>query len=119
MLPVQITVRDMSISLALETTIRKYAEKLQRYYDRILSCHVVIKVSQKRKHQGKLFDVHIDLTIPKKAFVVTHKQDQKIYTAIHKAFDAMGRQLEEYTCKRYGRLKKHPDMMREYVDESH
>lgn len=115
MLPVQITIRDMPISAALETTIRKRAEKLEQFYDRIISCRVVIELPQKHKHQGKLFNVRIDLSIPKKELVVTHKQNQDIYIAIREAFNAMTRQLEEYAHKRHGRIKNHNHIMYGHV----
>ena len=115
MLPVQITVRDIPISPALETTIRKRAEKLKQFYNRITSCRVVIELPQKHKHQGKLFNVRIDLTIPRKELVVTHKYDQDIYIAIRDAFDAIARQLEEYSHKRHGRVKNHNHIMHGHV----
>lgn len=107
MLPVQITIRDMPISPALESAIRKKAEKLLKYYDRICSCRVVIEVPQKHKHQGKLFNVRIDLTVPGKELVVNRKQDEDVYIAIRDAFYAIGRQLEEHSRKRHGRVKSH------------
>ena len=115
MLPVQITVRDIPISPALETTIRKHADKLKQYNNRITSCRVVIEIPQKHKHQGKLFNVRIDLTIPRKELVATHKYDQDVYIAIRDAFDAIIRQLEEYSRKRHGRVKSHNPIMHGHV----
>lgn len=111
MLPVQITVRDMLVSPVLETNIRKRAEKLTQYYDRISSCRIVIEQAQKHKHQGKLYNVRIDLTVPGKELVVTRKCDEDIYVAVRDAFDALGRQLEEHARKRHGRVKTHSDVM--------
>lgn len=115
MLPVQITVRDIPISPALETVIRKRAEKLKQFNSRITSCHVVIELPKKHKHQGKLFNVRIDLTIPRKELVVTHQYDQDIYIAIRDAFDAIARQLEEYSRKRHGRVKIHNHIIQGHV----
>jgi ribosomal subunit interface protein len=115
MLPVQITMRDIPLSPALETLIRKRAEKLNQYYDRISSCRVVIESPQKHKHQGKLYNVRIDITVPGKELVVTRKQDEDIYIAIRDAFDAIVRQLEEHSRKRHGRVKAHNDVMHGHV----
>ncbi len=115
MLPVQITMRDIPFSPALETLIRKRAEKLKQYYDRISSCRVVIESPQKHKHQGKLHNVRIDITVPGKELVVTRKQDEDIYVAIRDAFDAIERQLEEHSRKRHGRVKTHNDVMHGHV----
>lgn len=116
MLPVQITIRDIPISSALETNIRKRVEKLQRFYKRIISCHVVIEVPQKHKHQGKLYNVRIDLTVPPKMeFVVTRKKDQDVYIAIREAFNAMTKQLKEYAHKRHGQVKFHHNVMHGHI----
>lgn len=115
MIPVQVTTRDIPISPALETLIRKRAEKLSQYYDRISSCRIVIDVPQKHKHQGKLFNVRIDITVPGKELVVTRKCDQDIYVAIRDAFDAISRQLEEHARKRHGRVKTHDDLIHGHI----
>ena len=115
MFPIQITAKDISITPALETAIRKKADKLNQYYDRISSCRVVIEVPQKHKHQGKLYNVRIDITVPGKELVVTRKYDEDIYVAIRDAFDAISRQLEEHSRKRHGRVKKHNGLLHGHV----
>lgn len=116
MLPVQITIRDVSLSAALETLIRKRTEKLNQYYDRINSCRVVVELPQKHKHQGKLFNVRIDITVPgRKSLVATRKSDEDVYVAIRNAFDAIERQLEEHARKRHGRVKTHEDELHGHI----
>lgn len=115
MLPVQITIRDLPFSPALETNVRKRAEKLNRYCDRITSCRIVIEMMQKHKHQGKLFNVRIDITIPGKEFATTRKVDEDVYVAIRESFNAIVRQLEEYSKKRHGRVKTHNGVMHGHV----
>lgn len=115
MLPIQITLRDIESSEAIEQLIRKKAEKLHQYYDRISSCRVVIETSQKHKHQGKIFNVRIDVTVPGKEFVVNKKHDQDVNVAMRDAFDAMARQLEEHGRKRHGRVKTHNEVLHGHV----
>ena len=112
MLPVQITLRNVSLSPVLERNIRKRADKLTHFYHRIMSCRVVVELPQKHKHQGKLFNARIILTIPHKELVVTHKNSQDIYIVIREAFKAMERQLEDYARKQQGHVKTHTDVMR-------
>lgn len=112
---VLITIRDIPVSEALDTEIRRRAEKLTRFYKRISSCRVVIEMQQKNKHQGKLYNARIDITVPGKELVVTHKVDQDIYVAIRDAFKAVERQLEEYGRKRHGRVKTHEDVLHGHV----
>jgi len=115
MLPVQITVRDMPTSLALEDHLRKKAMKLNQFCHQINSCRIVIDVPQKHKHQGKLFGVTIGLTVPGKELVVNRKFDEDIYVAIRDAFHALQRQLESYASKRRGNVKKHELTMQGFV----
>jgi len=115
MLPVQITIRDIPSSEAIETQIRKKAEKLQRFFDRMSSCRVVVELAKKHPHQGKLFNVRVDITVPGKEVVATHKSDEDVYVAIRDAFDAVQRQLEGYSQKRKGQVKSHEDVMRGHI----
>jgi ribosomal subunit interface protein len=115
LLPVQITVRDVPTSSALETLIRKRAERLNRYNDSISSCRVVIELKQKHKHQGKLYNVRIDITVPGKELAVTHKYDEDIYVAIRDAFNAVARRLEEHSRIRNGHVKAHQDVVHGHI----
>lgn len=117
MQPVQIVIRDIPSSPALESHIRKKAEKLAQYYDRINSCQVAVDVPQKHKRQGKLFKVRIDLTVPGKELVVNRKFDEDVYVAIRDAFDALFRQLECYARKRRGDVKTHESANLGYVNK--
>lgn len=112
MQPVQITIRDLPSSPAIESHIRKKADKLTQFYDHINSCRIVITLPQKHKRQGKLYCVRIDLTVPGKELAVTHKLDEDIYVAIRDAFQALTRQLEQYARKRRGDVKRHEQSKR-------
>jgi ribosomal subunit interface protein len=94
MQPVKIVIRDMPNSPALEDHIRKKADKLSQFYDRINAFQIVIEIPQKHKRNGKLFNVRIDMTVPGKELVVNRKLDQDVYVAIRDAFDALLRKLE-------------------------
>jgi ribosomal subunit interface protein len=115
MQPVKIVIRDMPNSPALEDHIRKKAEKLAQYYNRINTFQVVIEIPQKHKRNGKLFNVRIDLTVPGRELVVNRKLDQDVYVAIRDAFHALLRQLETYSRKRRGDVKSHDDANYGYV----
>ena len=40
--PLQITAHDLTLANAVETDIREKAAKFERYYPRLISCHVVV-----------------------------------------------------------------------------
>ena len=62
--PVQITFRDVPPSAAVEARIQEEAEALRQYDDRIVRCRVVVEQPHRHRHQGRLFAIHIDLTVP-------------------------------------------------------
>lgn len=105
--PLQITFRDMDYSPAIEDRIRAKGEKLERFHDTILGCHVVIESPQRHKHQGKLYNVRIDLTVPGAELVANRAQHEDVYVAIREAFDAAYRQLDEYAHRQRREVKVH------------
>lgn len=115
MLPVQITTRDLPVSNSLESHIREKSAKLKRYHDNITSCRVVVEFAQKHKHRGKLYNVRIDVIVPGKEMVVTRKSNEDVYVALRDAFNALFRQLDNYSHKRHGRVKSRPEIMHGHI----
>lgn len=100
-LPLQITFRNVQSSPAVEATIREQAEKLEKFYDRIISCRVVVDAPHRHHNKGKLYHVQIELNVPQNQLVVNrHPQDEPshedLYVAVRDAFDTAKRQLQEY-----------------------
>lgn len=106
-IPLQVTFRDMPASAAVEARIREKTDKLNRFYDRIMSCRVVVELAQRHKHQGKLHSVRIDLTVPGAELVANHAQHEDVYVALRDAFGAIARQLEDYARRTRGEVKTH------------
>lgn len=106
-IPLQITVRDVEHSEALETHIRAKAEKLEEFFKHITSCRVVVEVPHKHHHQGKQFNVRIDIGVPGSEIVVNRDHAEDVYVALRDAFDAAKRQLEDYARKIRGDVKVH------------
>ena len=108
--PLQISFRDMESSAAVEGKIRERAAKLDRYYDRIMACRVVVEAPHRRHHQGKLYHVRVDVTVPQGELVVSrepmdHHPHEDIYVAIRDAFDAAQRRLADYARRQRGDVK--------------
>jgi len=106
-IPLQVTIRDMEHSEAVETYIRDKAKKLEEFYDRIISCRVVVEMPHKHHHQGKQFNVRIDVGIPGHEIAVNRDHAEDVYVALRDAFDAARRQLEEQVKKMRGDVKTH------------
>lgn len=105
--PLQITIRDVDHSAVLETHIREKADKLSEFFSRITSCRVVVEMPHKHHHQGKQFNVRIDISVPGSEIVVNKDASEDVYIALRDAFDAAKRQLEDYARKTRGEVKNH------------
>ncbi|MFZ2525309.1 MAG: ribosome-associated translation inhibitor RaiA, partial [Candidatus Ferrigenium altingense] len=106
-IPLQITIRDVDHSEALETRIRDKVAKLEEFSKHIISCRVVVEVPHKHHHQGKQFNVRIDIGVPGSEIVVNRDHAEDVYVALRDTFDAAKRQLEDYARKIRGDIKAH------------
>lgn len=106
-IPLQITIRDVEHSEALETHIREKAKKLDEFFDHIMSCRVVVEVPHKHHQQGKQYNVRIDIGVAGGEIAVNRDHAEDAYVALRDAFDAAKRQLEDYARKLRGDVKKH------------
>jgi ribosomal subunit interface protein len=111
-LPLQITFRRMDSSDTVAARIRERAEALERFFDRIVSCRVVVECQHPRRQQGNLFRVRVDLKVPGDEIVVgrdpeAHHAHEDVYVAIRDAFDAARRLLEDHVRQGRGDVKLH------------
>lgn len=106
-IPLQITLDGIEHSDALYNAIREKAEKLDRYYEHIMSCRVVLELAARHKRHGKQFTARIDLKVPGGEIAVTREHDQDLQIALRDAFDAARRRLEDYARGQRGDVKHH------------
>jgi len=111
-IPVEITFRDLPRWEKAEDEVRKQAAELERYFDRITSCRVVIEAPHLHHQKGQIYHVRVDLTVPGKEIVVKRdpadkKPHEDLYLAIRDAFRAARRQLQDYVRERRGLVKAH------------
>ena len=111
-IPLQVTFRNLKRSPAVEAQVRTHAERLDKFYDRIMSCRVVIEERHKHHHQGNHFHVSIDVTVPGGELVASREPDAHhrytdVQVAIRDAFDSMRRQLEDHARRQDRRVKAH------------
>lgn len=110
--PLDISFRNMDPSPAVETRIRGKAEKLSRLFNRIIGCTVVVEAPHRHHHKGKLYSVHIDISVPGKDLVVDRAKPldhahEDVYLAVRDAFKAAERQLEDHARRMRGDVKNH------------
>lgn len=107
-IPLQITVRDMAHSDALDAHIREKVAGLEHFHPRITSCRVTVTESRKHHQQGQQFEVRVDVRVPGHAEIVANRQhDEDVYVALRDAFDSAKRQLEEAIHEKRGDVKAH------------
>jgi ribosomal subunit interface protein len=116
--PLQITFRDIPPSEAVEAKIRERADALEKFFPNIVGCHVVVESTGRAHHKGKLYYLRIDMTVPGKQIVSKrhpddHHAHEDIYVAVRDAFDEARRQLEDYSHRLKGMVKKHREPERD------
>ena len=107
-LPLQVTFRNIPASEAIEAQIAEKASKLDKFYERIMSCRVVVDSTQRRHRQGKLYGLRIDITVPGREIAV-REENEDVYIAIRDGFNAAVRILEERRRRERGVVKTHEE----------
>ena len=107
---VHIHVHDMPMDSALESLCHEEAEKLARFFGRIMSCH--ISISRPHHHRKDIQPcVRVGVAIPGSLLVVERPPrahgDEPLETALHRAFEAMRRRLEDEARRQRGDIKTH------------
>ncbi|MDX1811464.1 MAG: HPF/RaiA family ribosome-associated protein, partial [Gammaproteobacteria bacterium] len=87
-------------------TIKNKVHKLDRFYDRIISCRVTVDTPHRHKHQGKEFNVSIDIVVPGNDIFVKNENHEDLYIAIRDAFESARRQLQIINQKQKGKKPK-------------
>lgn len=104
--PLEISFKGLDKSPVIEAKITERAAKLEKHFDRMTHCRVVVAAPNKHHHKGKTYEIKIDIGIPGGApLIVTHEsavgqaqEDLKI--ALRDAFDAADRRLNEIVDKK-------------------
>lgn len=99
--PLQITFRGIEQSDAIEATIRRRAERLERFAPRIIRCHVIVDQPHRHHNNGNHYAVHIDLSTPKGNVAITRDppldgSHENFQAVVRDAFDAAVRHLEPH-----------------------
>jgi len=89
-----------------------HVTQLDRIWDRITGCHVVITQPHRHHRSGRLYSVRVDLVVPGGEIVVNrdHHVDRAhadVHVAIRDSFLAARRQLEDHVRRLRGAEKVH------------
>lgn len=119
-IPLQVTFRNFPHSQAIDSLIREHAEKLNEFHNRLMSCRVVVDIPHKHQHQGKLYNIRIDMKVPGDELVVSHNPNEDFFVALRDAFNDAKRQLEELASKQHRSMSRgnhHKFLAQGYVSQ--
>lgn len=110
--PLQITFRDLPSSPAVEAQIRERAEHLERVFDRVTACRVIVEGRHRPQRAGKVTHLCVELTLPGKVITVGRgaaefEAHEDVFVAVRAAFDAARRRLDRHARRRRGEVKSH------------
>ena len=99
--PIEIAFQHFEPSEEVRAEVAKQAKRLEKFSDRITSCHVAIAGPQTRHRQGGLFKIDVQIAMPEHRDVIVtkthgdaHEREHPL-VAIREAFDAAVRQIED------------------------
>jgi len=110
-IPLQITARNLELAEVYREDIRKKAEKLDKFYDQIMRCRVVVETPHRHSREGILYKVHIHMTVPGTELAVERELAEDLEVAIRDAFDAARRKLEDFARQERGDIKHHEESL--------
>jgi cold shock CspA family protein/ribosome-associated translation inhibitor RaiA len=113
-IPVDIQFKELGKSDALEARIRELVGKLERVFDRIVRCEVMIETPHRHQRNGRQYHCRVRLTVPGGEIVASHdpgpdETHEDAYVAVRDAFAAAKRQLEDYARKSLKRGDQRPE----------
>jgi len=111
-IPLQITARNFDLPETFRDEIHKKAEHLDKYYDQIMRCRIVVEVPHRHRHEGFLYNIRIDITVPGSELVIKREPHKDLNVAIRDAFDAARRKLEDFARRQRGDIKHHEEVPR-------
>jgi len=94
--PVEISLRGVPVSGALERYVNERARQLQRQCDRIQACHVTIEALHRREQTGAQFAVRLNIMLPGTEVVVNREHAEDVYIAVREAFEAASLQVSDH-----------------------
>ena len=131
LIPTQVTFRGLAHSDALEAEIRKRIAWLEQFHAGIVGCRVLVEMPHRHRHDGRHFHVRIEVTVPGGAPIIVshepslhgplkdveeaaHRKETEIEgvhryarVAVHQAFDAARRRLQDFAREQRGAVKTH------------
>jgi len=106
--PVEIIWHEMEPAHHVENRVNDRVARLEKFFDRIIGCRVVVEKAHRRHRVGNEFEVRVDVTVPGGILTINRKpgDDHAHFdplVAVRDAFDAMERKLRRWKDEHSGR----------------
>jgi cold shock CspA family protein/ribosome-associated translation inhibitor RaiA len=105
--PLQLSGPDFHLTAAIKDDISQRAAKLDRLYGNIIGARVSVEAPVHHHRKGGPFNVRIDLVVPGRELAASHRSGESLAIAVREAFEAMHRQLVEYSRLQAREVKSH------------
>jgi cold shock CspA family protein/ribosome-associated translation inhibitor RaiA len=108
----EIALRHVELNEVAEELIREGISDLDKAYDGLTSCHLMVEMPEGRDRAGNLYHVRIDLRMPGHEIVIrrtpaVHHLHEDLTQALGEAFDQAQRELVEFARQQRGDEKAH------------
>lgn len=95
---VDVVYRDLTSSAALNETITKKIEKLNRFTDQIIHSRIVLDTPHNHKHKGKQFRASLEIDLKGSPIAIT-QDNESIHLAVRDAFITAERKIKQYSAR--------------------
>ncbi len=111
-IPLELSFHNMDKSPSAEAEVRRKVDKLERYFERIVGCRVVVEAPHRHHRKGRHYAVRIEISVPGDKILVDRQgpkdqAHQDLHVAIRDAFNAAYRRLEDYARVTRNDVKTH------------
>lgn len=122
--PLELAFQDVEPTEAIKDLVARHLAHLETFYSGITSCHIHIRAPHRRKRQGNLYEVTIEIRVPGTELVVRHDQGdlaahEHLAVVIRHAFAAMERELKRWKDRATGEVKSHDGPLQGKIVEIH
>jgi len=106
--PVEIIWHNMDPARHVEKRVNQRVARLERFFGRIVRCHVVVEAPHERRRTGNQYEVRLEVSVPGGELAINRKPGNDfahadVLVAVRDAFDAMERQLRRWKDEHSGR----------------
>jgi len=97
----------LSTSAAVDAEVRNRVAWLEQFHPDLMDCRVLVDVPHRHRQSGRQFHLRVEISVRSHDPLIIEREDADVYVAIHRAFDAARRRLEDIARERRGAVKTH------------